>query len=91
MLGGVGSTPRVKLVRHVSDRLNLLKLSREVELVRHVGDRLNLFDFSKCGGVGGDMPVLNKACSLTTPQIPKWSDGASASRPPTTADHNKQS
>ena len=43
----------------------------EVEVVRRVSDRLNLFDFSECGGIGGNIPLPNKACSLTIPHSPK--------------------
>ena len=78
------------MVRHVCDRLNLLKLSRDVKLVRHVSDRLNLFDVSKCGGVGGNMPLLNKACSLTIPHVPKWSTDTSVSLPDYTVGHLEQ-
>ena len=35
----------------------------DVKLVRHVSDRLNLFDVSKCGGIVGNMSLLNEACS----------------------------
>ena len=35
----------------------------DVKVVRHVSDRLNLFDVSKCGGIVGNMSLLNEACS----------------------------